>query len=255
MSQTLQRSVTILELVAERPRRIVELAQVLGVHHSTALRLVHTLRDNKLLFENPDHSYRLGSGLFSLASRGLEQIDLRDITRPHMQRLGEHTGETVHLGILEGTDVVYIDKVEPRQPVQMYSKVGQVAPLHCTAVAKAILAHTEGTILESLIKSCTFKAHTVNTITTESTLRAELATIRNRGLAFDREEHEYGIHCIAAPLLNAEGDASAAISITAVTQRVGTQRLEGFAPMLLAATIESSRELGWRRAEVGGERA
>ena len=250
MSQTLQRSVTILQLVAEQPRRITELAKALGVHHSTALRLVHTLRENRLVVENADHSYRLGSGLFALASRGLEQIDLRDIARPHMQRLGELTDETLHLGILEGTHVVYIDKVEPRQPVRMYSQIGQVAPMHCTAVAKAILAHVDTVTHELLLKACDFHPSTVNTIIEEATLRDEIVVIRERGLAFDREEHEYGIHCIAAPILSADGTASAAISVTAVTRRVDASRLESFAPALLEATDAISRELGWRRSGV-----
>jgi hypothetical protein len=127
MSQTLQRAINILEMVADEPRRIGDIAAALGVHHSTALRLVHTLRANNLLLQQPDHSYRLGSAVFALANRALEQIELRDVAKPYMRELGDATAETVHLGILESDAVVYVDKVEARQTVRMYSRIGAIA--------------------------------------------------------------------------------------------------------------------------------
>lgn len=247
MSQTLLRAITILEMVAEQPRRIGEIAAALNVHHSTALRLIHTLRDNRLVVEQTDHCYRLGSGLFSLANLALEQIDLRDVAKPHMRSLSEATGETVHLGVMESGAVVYLDKVEASHPVRMYSRVGATAPLHCTGVAKAILAFQNESKLERILESTEFHRHTSKTITAIEDYRAELAKVRELGYAFDREEHEIGIHCVAAPIHEADGQVQAGLSLSVPTSRVPPEQLEDLAGSLVNATTQVSTALGWRR--------
>jgi IclR family transcriptional regulator, KDG regulon repressor len=246
MSQTLQRAIHILEMVAEEPRRIGDLAAALGVHHSTALRLVHTLRANKLLLEEPDHSYRLGSGIFALANRALEQIDLRDVAKPYMRKLGAATSETVHLGILEGGSVVYVDKVEARQAVRMYSRIGATAPLHCTGVAKAVLAYQNEDYLSRLLETIELPRHTPSTITDPEGLRTELAGVRELGYAFDREEHEVGIHCVAAPIRQADGRVHAGLSVSMPTSRVPPEELETFIPELVETAAAISHALGWQ---------
>jgi IclR family transcriptional regulator, KDG regulon repressor len=246
MSQTLQRAITILEMVAERPRRIGDIAAALEVHHSTALRLLHTLRDNRLVFEQADHAYRLGSGVFALANRALEQIDLRDVAKPFMRSLSEATSETVHLGVIEGGSVVYLDKVEASHPVRMYSRIGATAPLHCTGVAKAIIAFQDTVTLESILGSVDFTRHTAHTIVDLEDFRAELRTVREHGYAFDREEHEVGIHCVAAPIHAADGEVRAALSLSMPTSRVPQEELETFTDRLVAATAGISNALGWQ---------
>lgn len=245
MSQTLQRAITILEMVAEHPRRIGEIAVALDVHHSTALRLVHTLRTNRLLLELDDHSYRLGSGLFGLANRALEQIDLRDVARPFMEALNQATSETVHLAVLESGTVVYLDKVEASHPVRMYSRIGASAPLHCTGVAKAILAFQSERELDSLLADLPLTRHTPHTLTTPEALRSELREIHERGYSFDREEHELGIQCVAAPIHAANGSVRAGLSVSMPTSRVAREGLETLVPDLRRATVDISRELGW----------
>src|SRR3712207_5456555 len=112
MSQTLDRALQVLEFVGQRPRRIGEIAAFLEVHHSTALRFLHTLRKHGFVQELPDHSYRLGSAMFRLGFQALEDIELRSLARPAMERLRRETGETVHLGALEDGTVLYVEKVE-----------------------------------------------------------------------------------------------------------------------------------------------
>lgn len=140
MSQTLDRALQVLEFVGERPRRIGDIAARLEVHHSTALRFLHTLRKHGFVQELPDHSYRLGPTMFRLGYQALEGIELRSIARPAMESLREATGETVHLGSLEDNTVLYVEKVEASHPVRMHSRIGAVARLHCTGVAKGIIA-------------------------------------------------------------------------------------------------------------------
>jgi IclR family KDG regulon transcriptional repressor len=233
MSQTLDRALLILDFVGERPRRINEIALFLEVHHSTALRLLHTLRKHGFVHELPDHRYRLGSAIFRLSFQALEGIELRSVAKPFMERLNALTGETVHLGTLEDGDVVYIEKVEASHRVRMHSRIGAVATLHCTGVSKAILAFLPADQRQQLLAGHDLKRFTEHTFTTIDAIEADLALSRERGYALDAEEHEAGIHCAAAPVF------------TAAMSRIDRPSLLSFVPALLDATRGTSRQLGW----------
>lgn len=250
VSQTLDRGLQVLELVAEQPRRTWEIADLLGVHHSTALRLLHTLRRRGFVHIEPDGSYRLGAAMFRLSNLALEALDLRDIARPHMERLSEQCGETVHLGILEGRHVVYIEKVEAAHPVRMYSRLGAVAPLHCTALAKSILMGIDVRQREDLLADFDFPRFTERTHGSAKSLLDDLQRSVERGYTRDNEEHEPGIHCVAAPVYGANGRARAAMSISAPRSRVSEEELLAFVPTLVGVTRALSAELGWE-AEPG----
>jgi len=245
MSQTLDRALLILDFVGERPRRITEIATLLEVHHSTALRLLHTLRKHGFVHELPDHRYRLGSAIFRLGFQALEGIELRSVAKPFMERLNAVTGETVHLGTLEDGDVVYVEKVEASHRVRMHSRIGAIAPLHCTGVAKAILAFLPEGKRQELVAGHELKEFTEHTLTTAEAVEADLVVSRERGYALDAEEHETGIHCIAAPVFTADGDVAGALSLTAPMSRIDRPTLLGFVPALLDATHGTSRQLGW----------
>jgi DNA-binding IclR family transcriptional regulator len=246
MSQTLDRALSILDLLADQPSRINDVAEHLGVHHSTALRLLHTLRSHGFVKELPDHSYRLGAATFQLAFTALEGINLRVVARPYMEELNEETGETVHLGSLEDGDVVYIEKVEARHRVRMHSSIGGIATLHCTGVSKAILAFLPEAEQEQLLQSHTLTRVTDHTLTTIDALRADLAQTRERGHSIDDQENEPGIHCIGAPIINEQQLVVGAMSLTAPLSRIDRESLEGFVPFLLKAARGASHELGWR---------
>jgi IclR family transcriptional regulator, KDG regulon repressor len=245
VSQTLDRGLQVLELIAEQPRRTLEIAEELGVHHSTALRLLHTLRDRGFVHVEPDGRYRLGAAMFRLSNRALEALDLRDIARPHMERLSERCGETVHLGILEGRHVVYIEKVEAAHPVRMYSRLGAVAPLHCTALAKSILMGIDPSLRDDLLAGFDFPRFTDRTHPTASSLLDDLQRSAERGFTRDNEEHEPGIHCVAAPVYGANGRPAAAMSISAPRSRVTEDALLAFVPGLVETAHAVSAELGW----------
>lgn len=246
MSQTLDRALQVLEFVGERPRRIGEIATYLDVHHSTALRFLHTLRKHGFVQELPDRSYRLGPTMFRLGYHALEAIELRSVARPAMEGLNELTGETVHLGSLEDGAVLYIDKVEANHPVRMHSRIGAEARLHCTGVAKGIIAFLPQDERDRLLDHYDLVRMTGRTLTDRAALEEDLALSRERGYAIDDEENEPGIHCISAPVCSVSGLPVGAFSITAPTSRVDRETLLGFAPALLAATRETSRQLGWR---------
>jgi DNA-binding IclR family transcriptional regulator len=246
MSQTLDRALTILEFVAEKPRRISEIADHLGVHHSTALRLLQVLRKHQFVHELPDHSYRLGAATYRLGFLSLESLDLRSVARPFMEQLNDKTGETIHLGVLEGPDVVYVEKVEAVHAVRMHSRIGAVATLHCTGVSKAILAFLPEPQRRALLAHHELTPRTAHTLTSVEDLEADLAASRERGYSMDAEENEPGIHCVAAPIFAGHGEVAGALSVSAPMARIDRDALLGFVPALFEATQEVSQELGWR---------
>jgi IclR family KDG regulon transcriptional repressor len=245
MSQTLDRALTILDFVAEEPRHIGEVATFLGVHHSTALRLLHVLRNRRFVHELPDHRYRLGATTFRLGFQALEAIDVRVVARPFMEKLNEATGETVHLGTLQDDEIVYVEKVEARHQIRMHSRIGGTATLHCAGVAKGILAFLPDVRRLHLIESRELARRTVNTLTTVKQLEDDLAETRARGFAVDDEENEPHIHCVAAPVFTGAGDVVGAMSVTAPTSRIDRETLLGFVPALLNAAKATSEQLGW----------
>ena len=250
MSQTLERALRILHFVAKEPRRIGEIASFLGVHHSTALRLLQSLRRQGFVFELPDHRYRLGSATFRLGYQALEALDLRHVARPFMEELNEHTSETVHLGTLEGDSITYIDKVEAQHSVRMHSRVGAVANLHSTAVAKAILGFLPTAERKRLLRGHVYEVRTSHTLTSLAALEADLQAARERGYVLDAEENEPGIHCVGMPIFDGAGQVAGAMSVSTPMSRIDRRTLLSFVPALRKATLAASHELGWEPGDV-----
>jgi DNA-binding IclR family transcriptional regulator len=242
-TQAVDRALQILVLLAEEPRSASAVARALDVHRSTGLRLLQTLERQSFVHREENGRFRLGSRFFALATAGLEDLDVRRVASPHLARLNRESGETVHLGIWEEGTVVYIDKLDGSAPVRMWSRVGKQALLHCTGVAKAILAFRPEEERRAVVDGIEFTRHTPRTIAGPEEMFAELARIRERGYAIDDSEHEEMIHCIAAPVRDARGAAIAAISLASPVR--GVEELTGFVPLLLDATAGISNDLGW----------
>lgn len=244
MAQSVDRAIRVLKFVASQPRSVNEVGEQLGVHPTTALRILHTLHAWRMLARRPDGTYRLGAAIVELGHQALESLDIRDIAQPFMKDIHEATGETVHLAVLEDDHVVYISKIESRHPVRMYSRIGLVAPLHCTGVSKAILAFLDDDERARVVAKADFTDYTPHTLTTPDALQADLALSRERGYAIDDEEHELGIRCVAAPILHADGSVAASASVSTAGARIDRERLLSFVEPLFKGTAGASRELG-----------
>ena len=199
----------------------------------------------------PDQSYRLGLRLLRFAVQAWDGSDVRTVAGPHLEALHTATGETVHLGVLDDLDVVYLDKVDARQAVRMHSQIGKASPSYCTGVGKAALAALPPELADERIARLRFRQHTEHTISTADALRAEIATIRRDGLSFDREEHETGIHCIAAPFHAHDGKTVGGISVTAPSYRVPMDALLQWSDLISSTaqniTADLSARMGPRR--------
>jgi DNA-binding IclR family transcriptional regulator len=245
MSQTVDRALSILERIADEPQSLGMLAEALGVHKSTALRLVQSLERAGFTRRQDDGRYTLGRRLLAIGSKALESMDLRDVARPHLTRLNLICGHTVHLASLIDRDVVYIDKYEGTSSIRMYSRIGKTASLYASGVGKVILAYRGEPQLSDMIRTIDFQRHTPDSITSEHGLRRELAAIRERGYGFDRGEFEDLIHCIAAPVRSANGSVTSAVSVSVPRMLLSFEDLQHLLPDLMAATDATSRDYGW----------
>ena len=255
--QALDRVLSVVDLLQLRPElRLHEIAHELALPKSTAHRILGSLSERGFVQRDPSsHRFRLGPKFIELGMHVIENLDLSRTARSYVARLNDHTHETVHLATLVGDEVVYVDKRESQHAVRMYSFIGKRVPLYCTGAGKAILAFQDPSLRDHLIDQIEFLRYTPKTITSPDELREVLERIRKTGVAFDDEEHEKGIVCIAAPIRDYSNEVVASVSVRAVVSRVSLKDLAVYRGELLATTNDISLALGYsptvNAAEVG----
>lgn len=220
---------------------LAEISRRTGLPKSTAHRQIALLESWNVL-EREGERLRLGLRLFEWGSLVPRQRAMRDAAVPFMEDLYEATHETVHLGLLEDLDVVYVNKISGHQRARVPTSVGARMPSHCTGLGKAILAFSPPAIIDSLLARG-LKALTPHSVASPAALRQQLDRIRELGVAFEYEESALGVSCVAAPIRNADGWAVGAISVTGPSQNV---TYEALAPALKRAGFGLSRELRGR---------
>lgn len=230
----------------ERGISLMEISKETGIHKSTTFRLVFTLTRRRFLQQDPEtERYRLGTAILELAGLYLADIEIRREAAPYLIELMNSVCETVHLGIVDDGEVVYIDKYEYPSDIRLYSRLGTRAPMHSTSLGKAILAQSfEDDV--TMILSRGMLARTPNTITTTEDLRKELIQIRARGYAVDNEENRLGIRCVAAPIFDYRGRPVAAVSISGLTSRVTNERLPEIGQQVKITAEHVSKRMGYR---------
>ena len=243
MSQTVDRALQILEYLEDGNRDLAEIAEMLDVHKSTALRLLQTLESHGYARHDEGHRYRLGSQLFKLATVALGNLDIRAIAAPHIRRLGERTQQTIHLGAFDEGEVFYIDKYEAQKTVRMYSRVGATAPIHCTGVAKAIVAHLPAKERSALAEGIEYVRYTERTAANAEEFLRDLELSRQRGFAMDDREHEDYIHCIAVPIQIGTERVTHGISLSAPTITLTREKLLQLVPLLQETALAIRDEI------------
>lgn len=247
MEQTLVKGLALLEALAANPQvsGVTELAKSLGVTKSNAHRLLQTLAARGYV-RNVDGTgkYALTLKLFELGALVVEELDLKSIGRDFVESLGAATSESVHLSVLEGTEVIYIDKADSSHAVRAYSRVGGRAPAHCVATGKAMLAHAPPQLVSAACLQLT--PQTVDTITSPKKFLNELETVRQIGYAVNRGEWRPGVWGIAAPIWDASGKVCAAIGLSGPAERFKPKSIKQFAPLVIDAARQISRLLGYR---------
>ncbi|MEU2777634.1 IclR family transcriptional regulator [Streptomyces sp. NPDC007162] len=218
---------------------VSELARRSRLTKSTAFRLLGILQRNDLV-ERVGSNYRLGSQLVSIGERvyGATPVLLREQLLPHLVDLYELTHETVHLAVLHGTDIVYVNKIHGHRAARSPSRIGARLPAYCTGVGKALLAFDHD--LAEAAVSAGLPARTEYTLTEPHRFREELRNIRQEGIAFDRQEALSGLTCVAVPILGPSGRPVAALSVAGAHHRFDPSR---YAPALRRVGFEAARVL------------
>lgn len=233
---TVGKALEVLDLVArlERPVRFSELLSMSPHPKATLYRFLQTLLNQGMLSYDEDRqTYSLGLRLVRMAHAAWAQSSLAPVARRHLDVFAAQTGETLHLAQMDNGQVLYVDKRNAAQPVEMFAAAGKVGPAYCTGVGKAIMAFMDEPRLERAISQQAFHRYTDSTLTSEKALRGELEEIRDSGISFDREEHEPGIICIAAPITSAGSRVIGALSLTTTTARHSLTDLMGYKTGLL----------------------
>ncbi len=217
--------------------RLTALAERTGMPKSTVHRLAHVLIEQRLLAQD-EHGYQLGIALFELSSLVPVEHQLRMAALPYLQDLFMATHETVHLGVREGVDVVYVEKIHGHSDLGLPSRVGGRLPLNCTGIGKALLAFSSDESRAEFL-SRPLRRITDKSVVDPAQLQRELAQVRATGLAFEREEATPGRECVAAPVL-VQGEVVAAMSISVP---ISAYRMPHLAAAVKTAALGLSRYL------------
>lgn len=247
--QSVERALRILDLFDEHETelRITEISERMQLHKSTIHSLLKTLQEQKYIDQNPENGkYRLGMKLVERGNFVVSTIDIRQAAKEYLHDLSRKTGQTTHLGILDGQEGVYIDKVVGDKAVIRYSRIGKRIPLHTSAIGKVLLAFQEPKEIQRILQGYVYTVHTERTLRSEAEFLDELEKVNQQGFAVDNLENEQSVRCIAVPIRNYENTILAAISMSTLITEVNDEKLNDFINLLKKAGLELSKKFGYR---------
>ncbi len=246
--QVIERMMSLIDALAEmgEPASLKALSKVTGLHPSTAHRILAAMTHSRLVERCDAGTYGLGIRFLELGNVVKARFSLRDIAVPFMQTLHETIGEAINLGIRDGDEIIYLERTSSgRSLVRVVYLVGARAPLHLTSLGKLFLAADTPADVRAYAERTKLPGKTPHSLTTLEQLEKELETIRRDDIAYDNEEAEIGLRCVAAPIRNDEGTLVAGLSISAPTDRHDAT----WPDRIREATIEISRALGYPSAQ------
>src|SRR5712691_2257549 len=253
-SKSLERGLAILSSFASaRPLLgVSELGRDIGLSRSTTHRYVATLAAlGYLQQDSSTKKYRLGPRVLDLGFSAINSMELREVAAPHLRQLSDDTGYTVNMAILDGLDIVYVERCRSsrrgQREIDLNLHVGARLPAYCTSLGKVLLAFLPVDERAARLEEIDFFRRGPNTVTSKTALIAELKRARDDGFAINNEELAYGLRSIAAPILSHDGEAAAAINLAVHSSMVSmTDLVAGLSPTLRRAAEEISAHLGYR---------
>jgi DNA-binding IclR family transcriptional regulator len=242
-SQTLLRGLDVLEAVASGAANLAALVETLNLNRSTTHRLASTLVERRYLSFEAGLGYALGPKLLEAGYAARAQMSLPRVARAHIEILAASTGDTVHLGVLDGARALYLDKIPGGRRVEISSRIGETHPLRSTALGKALILDESDEQLRGYYQAEQQAAHQYE-VPISSWLR-RMREYSKLGYTFDLEENEDRIHCVAAPIRDAAGKIAGAISVSSAAQYMDDKRMRDLAEDVRLAAYNISRDLGW----------
>ncbi len=228
----------------EPVKKITDLSRQLGIAKSTVSRLMSTLAsEGYVIKEQGSQKYRLGLSVLNLAGIVTSTMDIHREALPVLERLSKSVDETCHLVFLEGTEVVYLLKVESSHPVRVSSHVGKHNPSHCTSSGKAILAYLDDEVVNRVIAGGLVR-YTPRTITDPDQFRKDLQRVKKDGYSVSIEEFIQGVNTVGAPIRDYTGQVIAAITIVGPAQRMHQRNIQQYVKKVVDAAKEISEVMG-----------
>lgn len=227
----------------DAPVGVTEMSLALDLGKSNVHRILATLKTMGYVHSLDDGRYAATLKTWELGCAVIERLDFKRLARPVMEALSDETMETVHLSVLDGLDVVYVDKVESSQPVRAYSRVGGRAPAYTVATGKALLAFQRD--LEETLPT-DLEQYTPATLADHEALLQELSSVRSSGFAINRGEWREGIRGVAAPIRNERAEVICAIGISGPENRLSLKKMNALAPCVIESARKISLQLGYR---------
>ncbi|MFQ5612535.1 MAG: IclR family transcriptional regulator [Anaerolineae bacterium] len=233
---------------------LTEIAHRLNLNKTTAFRLISTLQAlGYVERDERTRNYRPGREILRLGFVVVNGMEVRQVAKPYLDRLAEESGETANLSVLDGSEVIYVDRTRARSFLGITLQIGTRLPAYCTSAGKVHLAYLPLADLEDILAATVWEARTPYTLTTPRALLADLERVRQRGYAVNAEELTPGMCAVAAPVFSSEGAVAAAVDITMFTGRLPCEEMEqACAPLVVKAAQEVSRALGYRLSSTQG---
>lgn len=245
--QSAERIFQVMEMLAENGEMgLMEISAALGLHKSTVHRLLMSLiYMGYAKQDETTQKYTLSCKIVNMAGKILDRMDILQVAKPYMERLSDLSNETVHLVQRDGSNILYIYKIEAKVgSIRMVSHVGMVHPMYCSGVGKAIMATLPEREVKQIWNESVIEKKTPHTITDYEELLSVLEEVRRNGYALDEEENEEGVRCIAASLKDYHSEVRYAFSISGPVSRMTKERVRELAVDVKKVQQELSRELG-----------
>lgn len=232
---------------AQEPMNLTDIAKNTQINKSTVYRLLQAMYARHYVEKSEKGLYSIGIKLVEVVSCHINGLELQTEAKPFLSSLRAELNLTVHLGILEAHEVIYIEKMDLYPTTRLYSQVGYRSPAYCSSMGKCLLSCLSGEELDETLNNCKFDSYTKNTITNMRDFKNYLKNIRRQGWAMDDEEYLLGHRCVGAPIFDYRGDAVASISASGTISQISDDKL----PMIIEQVKDSALQISKRMGYTG----
>jgi DNA-binding IclR family transcriptional regulator len=243
--KTLSKGLLILELLAEagQPLSLSEISETTKLTRSNVHRLLQTLKLMGYVEQaSKGAGYEVSLKLWEVGCLILSRLDVTQIARDHLKELAKQTHETVHLSVLSGFEVIYIDKIDSPHPVRTYSRVGGRAPAHRVATGKVLLAALPKEYQQEILS----KVESIEAGKLDAIL-SDLAVVRELGYAYNYGEWRHSVNGLAAPVKDRNGEVISAVGISGPSERLGKRKLKQLTSLVIESAEKISRAMGYNK--------
>lgn len=245
--QTVDRALTVLEMLAIQPMSVQEIESKTGLNRTTVTRLIQTLANREYIEKvEQTNQFRIGMKVVEISSFRLNQVELKTEAIPFLRELSQKLSQVCHMGQLSHGEVVYIEKIEPIMTIRMYSAIGKRVPVHTTALGKMLASGLERTAVMDILEEKGMRRYTPHTIVDKQAYLAEIEKVRTQGFAADDSENEEGIYCFAAPILDYRGEMIAAISTSSIQKEKTTEADVDIVSAIKNTALQISKRMGYK---------